>query len=67
MRGLFVTGLLCATAAWAQDGMPAKGIYTCTTADGRKLTGDRPIPECTSREQRAVSYTHLTLPTICSV
>lgn len=56
MRALLVTGLLFATAAaWAQDGMPAKGIYTCTTADGRKLTGDRPIPECTAREQRVLN------------
>ncbi|MFX5718719.1 hypothetical protein ABTE23_22095, partial [Acinetobacter baumannii] len=23
--------------------------------DGRKLTGDRPIPECTSREQRVLN------------
>jgi len=47
--------LLVAGAALAQDGTPGKGIYTCTTADGRKLTGDRPIPECTSREQRVLN------------
>ena len=55
---LLVIGLLAlgpALSAWAQDGAPAKGIYTCTTADGRKLTGDRPIPECTSREQRVLN------------
>lgn len=50
-----VAGLLIASAALAQDGAPAKGIYTCTTADGRKLTGDRPIPECTAREQRVLN------------
>ena len=48
-------GLLIASAALAQDGAPGKGIYTCTTADGRKLTGDRPIPECTAREQRVLN------------
>jgi len=31
------------------------GIYTCTTADGRRLTADRPIPECSSREQRVLN------------
>lgn len=48
-------GLLIAAAALAQDATPGKGIYTCTTADGRKLTGDRPIPECTAREQRVLN------------
>ena len=54
-RILFAAGLLLATTAWAQDATPGKGIYTCTTADGRKLTGDRPIPECTAREQRMLN------------
>ena len=43
-RALIVTGLLLASTAWGQETMPGKGIYTCTTADGRKLTSDRPIP-----------------------
>lgn len=30
-------------------------IYTCTTPDGRKLTSDRPIAECASREQRILN------------
>lgn len=56
MRTLaFVVGLLAAFSAQAQGTPPARGIYTCTTADGRKLTGDRPIPECTSREQRVLN------------
>ncbi len=37
------------------DGVAPKGIYTCTTADGRKLTGDRPLVECVSREQRVLN------------
>ena len=52
---LLVVGLLLAASASAQDGAPGKGIYTCTTADGRRLTSDRPIPECTSREQRVLN------------
>jgi len=35
---------------------PNKGaIYTCTTPDGRRLTSDRPIFECSSREQRVLN------------
>ncbi len=29
-----------------------KSIYSCVAPDGRKLTSDRPIPECAAREQR---------------
>ncbi len=36
-------------AAWT--GVSAQGIYTCTDSKGRKLTSDRPIPECLDREQ----------------
>ncbi|HEY1130210.1 MAG TPA: hypothetical protein VGF12_12480 [Roseateles sp.] len=50
-----VAALLFAGCALAQDGSPGRGIYTCTTADGRKLTSDRPIPECTAREQRMLN------------
>lgn len=32
-----------------------QGIYTCTDARGRKLTADRPIPECTDREQKMLN------------
>jgi len=57
MRTLTVAAglLLIAATTQAQDGTPAKGIYTCTTADGRKLTSDRPISECTAREQRMLN------------
>ena len=35
---------------------PAKpGIYTCTTRDGRRLTSDRPILECSATEQRMLN------------
>ncbi|PXW92796.1 uncharacterized protein DUF4124 [Sphaerotilus hippei] len=29
----------------------ATGIYTCVDGKGRKITSDRPIPECADREQ----------------
>jgi len=56
MRELLVcAGLMLASTTWAQDTAPGKGIYTCTTPDGRRLTSDRPIAECTSREQRVLN------------
>ncbi len=30
-------------------------IYTCVDAKGRKLTSDRPIPECADREQKELN------------
>lgn len=48
-------GLVLATFGmplWAQGTAgPVPQIYTCTDASGRKLTSDRPIPECSDREQ----------------
>jgi len=32
-----------------------QGIYTCTDARGRKLTSDRPIAECSDREQKLLN------------
>jgi len=42
------------TSAQAQEAPPAQ-IYTCTNAAGKKLTSDRPIPECNDREQRVLN------------
>lgn len=48
--------LVLATGAVAQAQAPAvQGVYTCIDANGRKLTADRPIPECTDREQRVLN------------
>lgn len=33
------------------------GIYSCVDARGRRITSDRPIPECLDREQRELSGT----------
>lgn len=48
-----VAAVLCllAGAALAQ-GTKSGGIYTCVDSKGRRLTSDRPIPECLDREQR---------------
>jgi hypothetical protein len=40
----------------AQSAAPvAGGVYTCVDAKGRKLTADRPIPECNDREQKILN------------
>ena len=44
--------------AWGQaaNGATATaGIYSCTDAQGRRLTSDRPIPDCGAREQRVLN------------
>lgn len=43
------------TNAWAQTPPVVGGVYTCVDAKGRKLTADRPIPECTDREQKILN------------
>jgi hypothetical protein len=45
--------LFVATLAQAQA--PVGGIYTCIDSKGRKLTSDRPIPECLDREQKLLN------------
>lgn len=47
----------CATvlAQPARTDGPGVGIYTCVDARGRTLTADRPIAECSDREQRELS------------
>src|SRR5690242_11467503 len=44
-----------APAAAQQGKAPSGPIYSCTTADGRKLTSDRPIAECLAKEQRLLN------------
>jgi hypothetical protein len=40
----------------AGPGSPAVGgIYSCVTPDGRRVTADRPIAECSAREQRLLN------------
>ena len=53
-----LAGILCAVmgiSAWAQQPPVTGGVYTCTDAKGRKLTADRPIAECTDREQKILN------------
>jgi Domain of unknown function (DUF4124) len=47
--------LLAQTTTVALAQTQAAGIYTCVDARGRKLTSDRPIPECNDREQQVLN------------
>ncbi|MCV2358652.1 hypothetical protein LNV08_06640 [Paucibacter sp. TC2R-5] len=49
--------MLAPGLAWAQAATSTSkpGIYTCTTADGRRLTSDRPISDCSAVEQRVLN------------
>lgn len=38
-----------------QASTASAGIYSCVDAKGRKLTSDRPIPDCIDREQRLLN------------
>jgi hypothetical protein len=44
-----------AVPAAEAPGKPVAGIYTCTDDKGRRLTADRPIPECSNREQQVLN------------
>ncbi len=45
---------VCASG-WTQTASSVGGVYTCIDAKGRKLTADRPIAECTDREQKILN------------
>lgn len=51
MRPWWIVAALAATALPAH----AQGIYSCVDARGRRLTSDRPIPECLDREQEVLN------------
>ena len=44
-----------ALAALLASNAMAQGIYTCVDAKGRKITSDRPIPDCMDRTQQEMS------------
>jgi Domain of unknown function (DUF4124) len=58
--GVALVGLTWVAATpgvWAQAdaNKSAAGIYTCTDDRGRRLTSDRPIPDCLTKEQRVLN------------
>ncbi len=52
---LLLLSLSSVNLAQAQQTGNGNGIYTCIDARGRTLTSDRPIPECTDREQKVLN------------
>jgi hypothetical protein len=55
VRTLLACGLWCTLEVAGAQNAPIGGIYTCIDAQGRKLTSDRPIPECNDREQKVLN------------
>ena len=53
-KGVLLASLSGMTSTQAQQ-PGSQGIYTCIDAKGRKLTSDRPIAECTDREQKVLN------------
>ena len=53
--GIGVLGLAVALLGAPTAATPAPSIYSCVDAHGKRLTSDRPIAECTSREQRLLN------------
>lgn len=47
--------LLGCWAAVLAQAPPSSGIYTCIDDKGRRLTSDRPIAECTAKEQQILN------------
>lgn len=52
---VLVAGGAVPAMASAQGLQKSAGIYSCVDANGKKLTSDRPIPECVSRDQRLLN------------
>ena len=55
--GLALLGIALGAAAQSPAGATAisAGIYTCVDGQGHRLTSDRPIADCTAREQRVLN------------
>lgn len=51
---MVLSGMTVAQAQQAGGGN-GQGIYTCVDARGRTLTSDRPIPDCSDREQKVLN------------
>ena len=49
-----ISVVLFAAMVVASGGVRAQSIYTCVDAKGNKRTADRPIAECSDREQRVL-------------
>jgi hypothetical protein len=52
--GLLAVALILAAPAWGQAAAPPRPIFSCEV-NGKKLTSDRPIPDCSNRDQRLLN------------
>lgn len=57
LRAIWCWGLVLLVTLSAQASEPGSGtgIFVCVDGQGRRITSDRPIPECAAREQREVT------------
>lgn len=55
LLALAAAGLQLAGLAQAQPAPPGGSIYTCFDEKGRRLTSDRPIAECSHKEQQILN------------
>jgi Domain of unknown function (DUF4124) len=57
MSGVKASGVGCTFGLLLcfQTAAAAQGIYTCTDANGKRLTSDRPIVNCIDRDQRVLN------------
>ena len=55
MTGWYRYGVFTLLLGACLAGASAQSIYSCTDARGKKLTSDRPIPECLDREQKELN------------
>lgn len=56
--------IAAAAFGMAAGGTCAQAIFTCIDAKGRKLTSDRPIAECSDRDQRELNPSGSTYRTV---
>ena len=60
LLALPAAGLMSGHALAQQDKGGSGGIYSCTDSKGRRITSDRPIPDCLDREQRELGRSGIT-------
>ncbi|QIL82271.1 DUF4124 domain-containing protein [Diaphorobacter sp. HDW4A] len=53
MGALAIVGFVCVVAPVAAQ----NAVYSCVDKNGRRITSDRPVPECIDREQRVLDKT----------
>lgn len=67
-RSVLLALLVAASPFGVAQPVPPAAIYTCIDANGKRITSDRTIPECTTREQRVLnsdgSVKHVVPPTL---